>query len=68
MLQLNKFQVRAVSEFLRDLAKIIVGSAVIRFFLPGISGGVPLLVFVFGSIAAIAFFMLGVAILKPLNP
>jgi len=64
-LQLNKFQVKAVSEFFRDLAKLIIASAVIKFFLPGLGGGVPLITFIIGSGLAIVFLVTGVAILKP---
>ena len=50
-----------IIDFLTDSAKIVFGSAVIGFFIPGISGQITNIVFV-GGIFATAIF-LGIAVI-----
>lgn len=49
-----------IIDFLTDGAKIVFGSAVVGFFIPGIAGEVTRAVFIFGSIATAVLLVLAV--------
>ena len=51
-----------VTDFLTDSAKIVFGSAVIGFFIPGIVGPISLAVFASGAIATNVLLSLAVII------
>lgn len=51
-----------IVNFLTDSAKIVFGSAVIGFFIPGIVGPISLAVFASGAIATIVLLFLAVII------
>ena len=61
---LNKNQLKCVSDFFSDLAKIIFGSAIIGFLIPGINGNVNVKDFFTGAILAFAFLIFGIYFLK----
>lgn len=62
--KLNKLQIESVSKFFADLAKIVVGSAVVGFFVPNFAGNVSTAVFVSGTIISTGLFVLSVVILE----
>lgn len=62
--KLNRSQIESVSKFFADLAKIMVGSAVVGFFIPNFAGNVSTAVFISGTIISAGLFVLSVIILK----
>lgn len=62
--KLNKIQIESISEFFADLAKILFGSAVVGFFVPGFGGNVSTSVFISGTIISAGLFVSSVVILK----
>ncbi len=62
--KLNKIQIESISEFFADLAKILFGSAVVGFFVPGFAGNVSIPTFVVGSLLSAGLFISSVIILK----
>jgi len=51
-----------IINFLGDSAKIIFGSAVVGFFIPGLAGKVTLVTFVTGSLLTFVFLWLAVVL------
>ncbi|GEM_PF-2401801 len=69
--ELSEEKVKALSEFSRDIAKILFTSAVIGFFIPGSTAKVSALTFSIGLLFTLGFLVTGVAILpssKKLSP
>lgn len=66
-MQLNKFQLDKLSDFLIDLAKILFASSVVGFFVPGSSGQVNVIVFIAGVISTFGCLTAGLKILKKIN-
>lgn len=66
-MQLNKFQLDKLSDFLIDLAKILFASSVVGFFIPGSSGQINVMVFIIGTISTFGCLVAGLKILKKLN-
>lgn len=64
MSQFSKVQLDKISNYLMDLSKILFGSAVVGFFIPGFSGQVNLSIFVVGLILSTTFLALGIKILN----
>jgi len=62
--KLNRSQVESISKFFSDLAKILFGSAVVGFLIPGFSGNVTAFVFITGALSSVGLFLLSVIILK----
>ncbi len=62
-----KSKLKALANFSIDLAKILVASAVVGFFVPGFPGQVNLITFIFGTIGATAFLIIGIQ-LTPITP
>lgn len=63
-MRLNKDQLVLTAKTFTDLAKILFGSAVIGFFIPGFSGAVTIPIFIIGGVVSASLFFLGVIILK----
>lgn len=61
---LSAEQIKAISLFLLDCAKIIFASMVVGVFVPSASGEIPWLTFVSGLVLTSAFFMVGVILSK----
>ena len=53
-----------IVNFLGDASKIIFGSAVVGFFIPGLAGRVTAVTFIAGSLATIFFLWLAVLLSK----
>lgn len=53
-----------IIDFLTDAAKIVFGSAVIGFFIPGVTGEVTKTMFAAGSIVTAVFLILAVILSK----
>lgn len=54
-----------IVDFLKDAAKIVFGSAVVGFFIPGLAdGGVKIGVFFGGIVATVTFLILAVVLSK----
>lgn len=49
-----------VSKLVIDLGKILFAAAVVGFFIPGFSGEVGLLTFVFGAATSVTLFFIGI--------
>lgn len=62
--RLNQAQIKSVSKFFSDLAKILFASAVVGFFIPSSSINVTTNALVVGSFFALSFFIISVTILK----
>lgn len=62
---LSKEQLKIVSNFLSDGAKIIFGSLVIGVFLPNASGEKPWLTFLLGIVLTVAFLFIAILLTKP---
>jgi len=62
--KLNRIQVESISNFFADLAKIVVGSAVVGFFVPGFGGDISTPIFISGTIISTGLFVLSVIVLK----
>lgn len=52
-------KLKVLADFSIDLAKVLVISAVIGFFIPGLSGNINTRTFVFGSLLAILLLSIG---------
>lgn len=57
-----------IVEFLRDAAKIVFGSAVVGFFIPGLVGDVSFNTFIIGVIATVVLLVLAVILSKQKKP
>ncbi|MFH1187490.1 MAG: hypothetical protein V1688_01355 [bacterium] len=58
-------QLKTISNFLSDGAKIIFGSMVIGVFVPSASGEIPWFTFVIGIILTVSFLILAIILAKP---
>lgn len=67
MLSLRKSQIKVLSDFLSDTAKIIFASAVVGFFIPGMTGELPQVVLIGGLIATTTFLVAAMLLAKSLN-
>lgn len=63
LLDIPKTKLKALANFSIDLAKILVASAVVGFFVPGFPGQVNLESFIFGSILATIFLVIGIKLI-----
>ncbi|MBI3334873.1 MAG: hypothetical protein HY001_00010 [Candidatus Portnoybacteria bacterium] len=63
-MQFNRDQMQLAAKTFADLAKILFGSAVVGFFIPGFSGAVNIPTFLVGSLFAVSFFALSIIMLK----
>lgn len=63
-LKFNNKRINKLSDLLIDLGKISVASIVIGYFLPGLSGEIPIIVFVAGSFASLILFIIGLVLTK----
>lgn len=57
---LSQEQIKTISNFLLDGAKIIFGSLVIGVFIPSASGKIPWLTFVAGIILTLSFLIIAI--------
>lgn len=58
-------QLKTISNFLSDGAKIIFGSMVIGVFVPGASGEIPWFTFIVGIVLTVSFLVLSIILSKP---
>jgi len=65
--RLNKIQLDKFSNFLIDLAKILFGSTVVGFFVPGFSGNVDIATFVIGIAATFTSLVTGLKIVEKMS-
>lgn len=63
-MHLNKNQINLLSQYFSDLSKIIFGSAVLGFFLPGIVGAITIPVFWGGIVATVSCLLFSMNLLK----
>ena len=63
-MRLNSGQIDTLSKYFADVSKILVGSAVIGFFVPSGVGPITLPVFIGGAVAALAFLSIGIRLAK----
>ncbi len=63
---LNQPQLKKISSFFVDLAKILFGSAIVGFFIPETSSVVSLSNLAIGSLVAFGFLIIGISLLKNL--
>ena len=63
-MRFNKEQIEVISKMFADLAKILFGSAVVGFFIPGASGSVGISTFIIGASFSAGFFAVSVVLLK----
>lgn len=61
---LNKPQLQTISGFLVDLAKLLFGSGVVGFFIPGSNNQINLQAFVIASTGALICLIFGISLLK----
>ena len=59
-MRLNSGQIRILSGYFSDVSKILVGSAVVGFFVPIGTGQITLPIFIGGTIAAFICLLLGI--------
>lgn len=63
LLDIPKTKLKALANFSISLAKILIASAVVGFFIPEFPGQVNLESFIFGSIFAAMFLAIGVKLM-----
>ena len=66
-LKLTTSRLEILAKYFVDLSKILFASAIVGFFIPGFSEKVDLSTFVFGSVIALGFLVLGVLIIEEKN-
>jgi hypothetical protein len=63
---LSTGQLKNLSSFLLDLTKILIGSAIVGFFIPGFAGEISSTTFIISVLCASALFFFGIK-LTPKN-
>lgn len=63
----NEEQIKGISKYLMDLSKLLFGSAIVGFFIPGYSGKVSTAIFIIGVVSSMGLFASGIFILKSIK-
>lgn len=63
-MRLTQEQFNTLSDYFASISKILVGSAMIGFFLPTQAGPVTIPVFIIGSLMAVGFLILSIRLIK----
>lgn len=64
LLKFDSEQKRIISSIFIDIGKLFFGGGVVGFFIPGISGKINVVTFVFTLLSSMICFIIGVKIIK----